>query len=81
MSAQTATEEELLLIMSVLGELSVCRTITGQQQLADLLLAQLDLTKPLVQADATTKTVAVLTQAKNFYSVSCGLLRNTEQSV
>uniref|UniRef100_A0A2P2HWS6 Apoptosis inhibitor 5-A-like n=1 Tax=Hirondellea gigas TaxID=1518452 RepID=A0A2P2HWS6_9CRUS len=63
-----ANEEELVLIMSVLGELSVCRTTTGQQQLANLLMTQVDLTKPLLQAEQITKTLATLTQARNFFS-------------
>lgn len=70
MFGQTATDEELLLILSVLNELAVCRTITGQQQLADLLVAQIDLTKPLLQADDITKAISVLNHAKNFFSVS-----------
>jgi hypothetical protein len=66
----SATEEELVLIMSILGELSVCRTTTGQQQLSDLLMAQVDLTKPLLKSPDIAKTVGILTQAKNFFSAN-----------
>lgn len=71
---QSATEEELVVIMSILGELSVCRTNTGRQQLADLLMAQVDLTKPLLKSPDISKTVGILNQAKNFFSVSIVLL-------
>ncbi|KAA0196794.1 hypothetical protein HAZT_HAZT004575, partial [Hyalella azteca] len=66
----TATEEELVLIMSILGELSVCRTTTAQQQLSDLLMAQVNLSEPLLKSPDISRTVGVLNQAKNFFSAN-----------
>lgn len=63
-----ATPEELATTLMLLAELSVCRTVTGQQQISDLILQQVDLTKPLLDATTATTTIAVLNQARKFFS-------------
>jgi len=63
-----ASPEELGLLLSVLSELSVCRTVTGQQQISELVVARLPLDKPLTDATEAAGVVAILTQAKKFFS-------------
>jgi len=62
------SETELDLLMQVLNETAVCRTNTAQQQLHDVLVKKVDLTKPLeIKPEAIVTTISILTLCKRFY--------------
>jgi len=65
----SATGSELSLLLDLCHQMSVCNTVSGKQQLHDVLMQQVDLEKPLSQKpEDITKTAEVLLQAAKFYN-------------
>jgi len=64
-----ATSSELALLLDLCHQMSVCNTVSGKQQLHDVLMQQIDLEKPLpTKPEDITKTAEVLLQAAKFYN-------------